>query len=148
MERLSKGLISKYPKVIEYGLHNVSDQPVHFIIQQLVLGETAQERLAGGSTFSPTEVASIGISVMEGLEKLHDLDFVHTSLDVDTIRFGAAGEPYITGLGSMQPLEGEFTSLRDPWKTMMNQRDSNEISANIEVSKNNRRHLLIKQELL
>jgi serine/threonine protein kinase/AraC-like DNA-binding protein/tetratricopeptide (TPR) repeat protein len=91
-------------------------QPLHFIIIEMVEGNSLQELLTAGRIFSPDEAAQITLQACRGLDAVHRLGIIHGDIKPGNILMTGAGgvDVRLTDFGlSRVKMAGDMNYNRD-----------------------------------
>ena len=73
-----------HPNIL--AIHDVgAEGSVHFVVTELLEGETLRARLAARGSLAPAEAVSYGVQIARGLAAAHDRGIVHRDLKPDNI---------------------------------------------------------------
>ena len=73
-----------HPNVL--AIHDVgAEGSVHFVVTELLEGETLRARLAARGSLAPAEAVSYGVQIARGLAAAHDRGIIHRDLKPDNI---------------------------------------------------------------
>ncbi len=113
--RIATGL--RHPGIVEIHEHGVAPDGLHFVVMELLGGETLAAKLARERRLTADEAVRIGAGVASALSVLHALGYVHRDLkpsnvflvphatggrDVKLVDFGAAGPVSLAGIDADQ----------------------------------------------
>ena len=79
------------------------DQGLHYLIMELVQGETARERVARKHTLGVGEALEIVYGAALGLSEAHRKGFVHRDIKPDNIMISSSGQVKVADLGLAKP---------------------------------------------
>ena len=108
-EREAKMLAAlHHPRIASlFGLEHTDDR--HFLVMELVEGETLAERLRRGAL--PVEEAlAIAIQIAEALEAAHEKGVVHRDLKPANVKITPDGQVKVLDFGLAKAIESEATS--------------------------------------
>ena len=77
-----------------------------YAVMYRVEGETLAARLAGRGMLSPEELRTILLPLLEGLELVHGVGLLHTSINLDNIVIQPDGSPVLLGFGAAKGATG------------------------------------------
>lgn len=85
-----------------------------YLVREAVEGETLDQRLTAGATFSPEEALPILLHIAEALEHAHQSGVVHRDLRPENILLGADGRARVTDFGLVRLLDADAEALTAP----------------------------------
>ena len=87
-----------------YGLGK--DKGVHFLVLELVLGDTLRERVSNAGPQATDEVLRIGHQIAEALEAAHDKPIIHRDLKPANIKITPEGKVKVLDFGLAKAFAG------------------------------------------
>jgi len=89
------------------------DQGLHYLIMELVQGETARERVVRKHTLGIGEALEIVYGAAQGLAEAHRKGFIHRDIKPDNIMISSSGQVKVADLGLAKP------SIRDDHASLL-----------------------------
>ena len=71
-----------------------------YIVMELLSGETLEHRLARQGRLSPSEIDTVLLPLLDGLEQVHNAGFLHRDIKPANILINAAGKPILIDFGA------------------------------------------------
>jgi eukaryotic-like serine/threonine-protein kinase len=93
-----------------YGLEQSNG--VHFLIMELVPGETLRERIAKEAPVPIEEALKIGIQIAEALEAAHEKGIIHRDLKPANVKVTSEGKVKVLDFGLAKAFAGDESGAR------------------------------------
>ncbi len=88
-----------------YGFEDIDE--THFLVMELVEGQTLSDRLKSGP-MPIDEVLAVGVKIAEGLEAAHESGIVHRDLKPQNVMLGADGRVKILDFGLAKAMDADL----------------------------------------
>jgi serine/threonine-protein kinase len=102
--RRAAGLV--HPHIARvYDVDSLDDK--HFMVSELVQGESLEQRIQDGKLLTVDEVAHVGMQVADALAAAHAADFVHANVSPANILFDGKGDARVLHFGIARALASQ-----------------------------------------
>lgn len=86
---------------------------LHYIVMELIDGESVEERIARLGPMSPQEALTVTLGVARGLSAAHEINVIHRDVKPPNILISRKGEVKLTDLGIAKTEDPQYTKVSE-----------------------------------